>query len=45
MESEVEKARMLLDDGDVEESPGEERKPEIREIEGEPEETVTEILT
>ena len=38
MESEVEKARMLLDDGDVEESQGE---PEDQ---GEPEETVTEIF-
>ena len=41
MESEVEKARMLLDDGDVEESPEEE--PEAGE-QGEPEETVTEIF-
>ena len=41
MESEVEKARMLLDDGDVEESP--EEVPEAGE-QGEPEETVTEIF-
>lgn len=41
MESEVEKARMLLDDGDVEESPEEETEAGDQ---GEPEETVTEIF-
>ena len=47
MESEVEKARMLLDDGDVEESPEEETKAGDQEDQGdqgEPEETVTEIF-
>ena len=52
MESEVEKARMLLDDGDVEESPEEETEaaPEapktlhVASNQGEPEETVTEIF-
>ena len=50
MESEVEKARMLLDDGDVEESPEEETEAGDQgdqgdqEDQGEPEETVTEIF-
>ena len=44
MESEVEKARMLLDDGDVEESPEEEPQSEDQGNQGEPEETVTEIF-
>lgn len=47
MESEVEKARMLLDDGDVEESPEEETKDGDQGDQGdqaEPEETVTEIF-
>ena len=47
MESEVEKARMLLDDGDVEESPEEETEAgdQVDQVDqGEPEETVTEIF-
>ena len=47
MESEVEKARMLLDDGDVEESQEEETEAGDQEDQGdqgEPEETVTEIF-
>ena len=44
MESEVEKARMLLDDGDVEESPEEETEAGDQGDQGEPEETVTEIF-
>ena len=44
MESEVEKARMLLDDGDVEESPEEEPEAGEQEDQGETEETVTEIF-
>ena len=47
MESEVEKARMLLDDGDVEESPEEETEAGNQGDQGdqgEPEETVTEIF-
>ena len=44
MESEVEKARMLLDDGDVEESPEEETESGDQGDQGEPEETVTEIF-
>jgi len=44
MESEVEKARMLLDDGDVEESQEEETEAGDQGDQGEPEETVTEIF-
>ena len=44
MESEVEKARMLLDDGEVEESPEEETEAGDQGDQGEPEETVTEIF-